>query len=296
MRRQFAWVWGSLVVTACGGTTPAADTPPDEGDSPKDSAAAPESSETEPSATEEEEEPLGGDAPSEEFQLRDSTTAKDARGSTPSQIKATKTHAAMKFVVVDKDKGPIPGIVIALTDPKGTKYFTEETDSTGYAEVLVPNAQKYDLVYVSLGQRDIAASVDVTGEANQNIRLTLRYKGYRAAEGEAQHFVLDGVTFDTGKATIRPESFARLDRVVEYMTHKKQTRIEVSGHTDNVGNPVNNQKLSEKRAQACRDYIVSKGIDASRVQAKGYGDTRPIASNDSDDGRQKNRRIEATEL
>lgn len=295
--------------TACGGASPPAeaaagpaDTPSEEASSASEAGGGEPASASKGAAPEEdEEEPLGqepvGGGKSSEFVLTDSGgSAKEAHGATPSKIKATKTHAAMKFIVVDKEKQePIPGIVISLTDPQGTKFFTEETDATGYAEVLVPVARKYELVYLSLGQRDIAASVDVTAEANQNIRLTLRYKGYQPPT-KSQHFVLDGVEFDTGKATIRPESFPRLDRVVEYMMHKKKSRIEISGHTDNVGNPANNQKLSEKRAQACRDYIVSKGIDASRVQAVGYGDKRPVATNDTAEGRQANRRIEATEL
>jgi outer membrane protein OmpA-like peptidoglycan-associated protein len=107
--------------------------------------------------------------------------------------------------------------------------------------------------------------------------------------------VLDGVNFDTGKASIRAESFPRLDGVVEYMSHKPSVRIQISGHTDNVGNPKTNKTLSEKRAQACRDYLIAKGIDGTRVAAVGFGDERPIASNATDDGRQQNRRIEATE-
>jgi outer membrane protein OmpA-like peptidoglycan-associated protein len=230
-----------------------------------------------------------------EFVLQKSDTAKGAQGATPSKIKPSKTEAAMKFIVVDKDKGAIPGVVISLTAPDGAKFYTGETDSTGYAEVLVPVGKKYSLVYLSLGRGDIAASVPVTDEPNQNIKLTLRYKNHDP-EAAAARFVLDGVNFDTGKATIRPESFPRLDSVVEYLSHKKSARIEISGHTDNVGNPKSNKALSEKRAQACRDYLVSKGIDASRIQAVGYGDERPVAGNDTDAGRQQNRRIEATEL
>jgi outer membrane protein OmpA-like peptidoglycan-associated protein len=230
-----------------------------------------------------------------EFVLRKSTTAKSAQGATPSKIKPTKTEAAMKFFVIDKEKGPVSGIVIALKGPDGKKFYTEETDSTGYAEVLVPVGRKYDLVYLSLGQGDITASVPVTDEPNQNIKLTLRYKGWEPEAGP-QRFVLDGVEFDTGKATLRPESFPRLDVIAEYLLHKKSARVEISGHTDNVGNVKANQKLSEKRANACRDYLVSKGVDGARVVAVGYGDQRPIAPNDSAEGRQKNRRIEATEL
>jgi outer membrane protein OmpA-like peptidoglycan-associated protein len=236
-----------------------------------------------------------------QFVLQKSDTAKNAQGVTPSKIKPTETEAAMKFIVLDKDKGPVAGIVISLTAPNGRTYYTEETDAQGYAEVLVPAGQKYDLVYLTLGRRDIAVTVSVTNEPNQNIKLTLRYKRQvlpNAAPGApgASRFVLEGVNFDTGKATIRAESFPRLDRIVEYMTHKKNSRIEISGHTDNVGNPKANKVLSEKRAQACRNYLISKGIDKSRIEAVGYGDQRPMASNDTDEGRQKNRRIEATEL
>ena len=100
----------------------------------------------------------------------------------------------------------------------------------------------------------------------------------------------------SGKAVIDPESYPRLDGVVEYMVYKKSARIEISGHTDNLGNPKTNKALSEKRAQACRDYLIKKGIDGGRIEAHGFGDERPIAPNDSEEGRRQNRRIEATEL
>jgi OOP family OmpA-OmpF porin len=227
-----------------------------------------------------------------DFVLHDSSTARAAHGASTSKIKATRTSAAMKFIVSDKDKGPIKGVVISLTGPTGTTYFTDETDADGYAEVLVPVGQKYDVAYLSLGRRDVAATVTVTDEPNQNVKLTLRYK----RQPPPPPFVLSGVTFDTAKATIRPESFPRLDIVVEFMKYKKRARVEIAGHTDNVGSRKANHTLSEKRAQACRDYIVSKGIDRDRIEAVGFGDERPLVPNDTDEGRQKNRRIEAREL
>ena len=228
--------------------------------------------------------------------------AKAARGAKESKIQATKTEAAMKFFVVDKDKGPVRGVVISLAAPDGKKYYAEETDADGYAEVLVPVGQKYDLVYLSLAQRNIATNVTVTDEPNQSIRLTLRYKAPPAPPPlmvqapPAQRFILMGVEFDTAKATLRHGSTERLDYVVDFMTHKPSARLEISGHTDNVGNKKDNKKLSQQRADAVRDYLVSKGIDASRVQTVGYGDERPIASNATPEGRQQNRRIEAAEL
>jgi outer membrane protein OmpA-like peptidoglycan-associated protein len=227
-----------------------------------------------------------------EFQLQDTHTAKEAHGATASKIVPTRTEAAMKLFVVDKDKGPVKGVVIFLTGPDKTKYYTDPTDSEGYAEVLVPVGRRYDVTFLSLGRREIAATVPVSDEPSQSVKLTLRYK----REFAHQPLILTGVNFDTGKATIRPESFPHLDVVVEFMAHKKSARVEISGHTDNVGNAKANKTLSEKRAQACRNYIVSKGIDKKRLDAIGFGDERPIAPNDTDEGRQRNRRIEAKEL
>src|SRR6185503_6541477 len=119
-----------------------------------------------------------GEKPKDQFTMLDTKSAKETRGTMPSKLAATKTEALMKFMVVDKEKGPIQGIVISLTGTDGKKYYTEETDSGGYAEALVPVGQKYDIVYVSLGRKDITATYDVTNEPKQNIKLTLRYKKF----------------------------------------------------------------------------------------------------------------------
>jgi outer membrane protein OmpA-like peptidoglycan-associated protein len=231
-------------------------------------------------------------APGDGFVLHDSDSAKDAHGAKPAKLHPTVTEAVIKFFVVEKDKGPVKGVVVSLTSPTNTTYYTDETDGDGYAEVLVPVGQKYDVTYLSLGRRDVATTVTVTDEPKQNIKLTLRFKRLPPPPP----FVLTGVNFDTAKATIRPESFVRLDLVVDFMKHKKSARVEISGHTDNVGKPKANLTLSENRAMACRTYLISKGIDGGRITAVGYGDQRPLSPNDSDEARQKNRRIEVVEL
>jgi outer membrane protein OmpA-like peptidoglycan-associated protein len=291
MRTVFAPSLISLSLLACGGTKPAS-SPEAEGDQ----TASSESDTA--SASEEKEAASPGDE--NEFQLADSSSARGARGESESKITATATEAAMKFFVVDKNKGPIKGIVISMTAPDGKKYYTGETDSTGYAEVLVPVGQKYELVYLSLGRKDVTASVPVNNDKNQNIKLTLRYNRKEPPKTPGREspagFVLKGVNFDTGKATIRPESIPRLDSLLEFMTYKKSARIEISGHTDNVGRPQLNKSLSERRAQAVRDFLVKEGIEESRIEAVGCGDEQPITTNATEDGRQKNRRIEAREL
>ncbi len=257
-----------------------------------------------------------GSAPAEEakadpkrkaFELKDADKSSRARGKRASKIKATKTDAAVRFVVVEKGKAPMRGLVISLKAPDGTKYFTGETDAAGYAEVLVPIGETYDLEYLSLGKSKISAQVKVSDKPRLNLNLRLRYEPWKPKPAEVTtlrrdppsappRFVLMGVQFDTGKATIRPDSVGRLDSVVEYMTHKKSARIEISGHTDNVGKPKTNKKLSTKRAEAVRDFLTSKGIAAARIVALGHGAAYPIASNDTAGGREKNRRIEAHEL
>ena len=235
----------------------------------------------------------GAPADAGAFVLHDADgSARAAHGARPSAIKATRTEAAMKFVVVDKEKGPIKGVVVALTAPDGTVYSTDETDAQGYAEVLVPTGRKYDVSYLSLGRRDVTTSVTVTDEPSQNIKLTLRYKPMPPPPP----FVLKGVTFDTGQATIKPESLSQLDIVVDFMTRKKSARVEISGHTDNKGNAKKNKVLSQRRAAACRDYLAAHGIDAGRIVAVGFGGEQPAVPNDSDENRQKNRRIEVKEI
>lgn len=248
----------------------------------------------------------GGEEPAREgeFVIRDSDDAGYAHGVHPSELEATATEAAMRLFVVNPDTGPIQGIVIKMTAPDGTAYYTEETDAAGYAEVLVPVGQRYQIEYLSLGRRDTTASVEVPEGPRQDIRLTLRYRRIRpppppartAAPPPEERFVLDGVLFPTGSAALDPESYPRLDRVVEYMTHRPSSRIRVAGHTDNVGDPDRNQALSLSRAQAVRDYLVEHGIDGSRIEAVGYGDQQPVAPNDTEEGRRRNRRIEAIEL
>ena len=105
-------------------------------------------------------------------------------------------------------------------------------------------------------------------------------------------FVLDNCTFESGKATLKEEAYSVIDALVEYLKRKDDERIEIGGHTDNVGKAEANMILSTNRANAVRDYLLTKGIAADRITAKGYGMTVPIEDNDSEEGRQANRRTE----
>jgi OOP family OmpA-OmpF porin len=103
---------------------------------------------------------------------------------------------------------------------------------------------------------------------------------------------LEGVHFDFDKATLKPEAKAILNEAAALLKKHERVVVEVAGHTDSKGSEVYNQGLSERRANAVRDYLTSKGVKASRLTAKGYGESRPVASNDTDAGRAENRRVE----
>ena len=108
-------------------------------------------------------------------------------------------------------------------------------------------------------------------------------------------FVLEGVNFESGKATITQDSYVSLMKVVDIMETFPETSFEIVGHTDNVGRPEKNKQLSADRAQAVKNFLVEKGItDESRMITSGVGDTKPIATNTTAEGRAKNRRIEFT--
>ena len=101
-----------------------------------------------------------------------------------------------------------------------------------------------------------------------------------------------GINFETGSDRILPESFDDLDALVKILNEYPEAKVAIDGHTDNVGDPQKNRELSQKRADAVRAYLISKGIDPARLTATGYGDTQPVADNKTKAGKAKNRRVD----
>ena len=120
--------------------------------------------------------------------------------------------------------------------------------------------------------------------------------GCRALFDGGARLVLQGVNFATGKATLLPESQVILDGVAASLQNNPNVAVEVGGHTDNTGRRATNVKLSEARANAVRDYLISKGVTEGLLTAKGYGPDQPVADNTSVAGRAANRRVELTRM
>ena len=108
--------------------------------------------------------------------------------------------------------------------------------------------------------------------------------------------ILEGVNFETGKATLTPESETILNGVAESLVANDSIKVQVTGHTDNTGGLALNRRLSRSRADAVRTYLISKGVAEDRLTSRGFGPDQPVASNKTVDGRAQNRRVELTKL
>jgi len=201
-------------------------------------------------------------------------------------LKATMTQALLKVEVIDDKHKPQAGQLITFTSKKDGKVYSNTTDAAGKFSMLIPPAQKYMVSYRIFNATYNDLEMELPQAAGP---YTFEYT---ITATPPRTFTLNNVFFDSGKSLLRAESNKELNQLAEYMTLKKTLVIEIAGYTDNVGAADANLKLSEDRANAVKQYLVKKGIDASRVSAKGYGDSMPEADNSTAEGRQKNRRTE----
>ena len=170
------------------------------------------------------------------------------------------------------------GFTIVYEDP--TEYITARKGSTWY---LLDNKGAF---YYQTIVTEKAMTQEVTADAS-SLADELNKSG---------HVAVYGIHFDTGKATILTDSDNILGEIVKMLQQNGGVKLSVEGHTDNVGSAAANQALSEKRAQAVVAWLTAHGIDGSRLKAKGWGQTKPVTDNGSEDGRAKNRRVELVKI
>lgn len=166
--------------------------------------------------------------------------------------------------------------------------FTLRGVPTGY-EIISASSSGYadGLVAADIGQGEVNPEVIIYLEKG---KTESQFDSKRILVGETIN--LKNIMFDQGKADLRNESKLELDKVVDFLKLNQNAEIELSGHTSSEGESNYNRSLSYKRVKSCKDYILLRGIDAGRIIAIGFGSDRPIASNDTNEGRAKNRRVE----
>ena len=191
-----------------------------------------------------------------------------------------------------KTNEPLSANLIYETLPDGNEAgngVSSEVD--GSFKIILPYDKNYS----------IRATADHFFAISENLNLDSLVKaGFKEIHKDlylvpieiGQVVRLNNVFFDFDKWDLRPESFVELDRVVKLLNDNPAITIEMSAHTDSRGSDEYNFRLSDNRARSVMEYILSKGIDPSRITSKGYGETLPVATNDTDDGRQLNRRVE----
>lgn len=198
----------------------------------------------------------------------------------------TETEALLNVTVSSMSNIPRTGEQIVLLGKKTKKLFSGITDKNGKFSILISEGDTYAIQYKTIGENVDYGDFEVPSEEGiYTYDLSLKYDPPRT-------FVLNNILFETGKSLLRKESTQTLNDIVEVMKLKPTMLVEISGHTDNIGTAESNLKLSADRANAVKNYLVKYGISATRIQTKGFGDTQPVATNDTEEGRQKNRRTE----
>ncbi len=195
----------------------------------------------------------------------------------------------MEVVVLDLQNNPRQGEEIFFVDTASKKQYSGITNESGKFEISLPGGNTYMVKIKGVGEEYEYQTFSIPslqpGKQYGKSRFTIKYEPPRV-------FTLDNVYFDVNKAELREESFAELNELLAYMERRSEIRVEIAGHTDNTGDKGNNRKLSQRRAERVKQYLVNNGIDESRIEAKGYGESRPVADNTTKEGRQKNRRTE----
>ena len=185
---------------------------------------------------------------------------------------------------------PVGASVVYEKLPEGSVVGTANSDpSTGGYRVALGMGAQYGVRAEADGYYPLSETFDTReliefDEVDKNLYLTpIRTNAI---------IRLNNLFFDTGKFDLRPESFPELDRLVEFLNARSGISIELQGHTDNVGSTSSNKKLSQDRVNSVKTYLVDKGIKTDRLQAKGFGESKPIGDNDTEEGRQQNRRVQ----
>ncbi len=197
----------------------------------------------------------------------------------------------LKGNILDEKTGkPVEADIEIVDNQTNQVLFTLKSNSaTGKYLVSLPSGHDYGIAVKAENYLFHSENVNVPKaysyrEVNKDIKLKSIAVGSK--------IVLNNIFFDFAKSTLRPESTMELDRLTKLLKDIPTLKIEISGHTDNVGTQEANVKLSRERAKAVVDYLIEHGVSKDRLKFEGYGFNQPIAPNDSEEGRQLNRRTE----
>ncbi len=171
--------------------------------------------------------------------------------------------------------------------------FSESDITDGSYIIVLPLGKNYGYFIDHKEYYPVSGNIDLTNQTDK-IEIEKNFVLYSYTEIIQQQVAipLHNVFFDFNKYTLKPESYPELNRLVAFIRKHNDLKIEISGHTDNKGTDAYNKELSQKRADAVKNYLISKGCNANNLISTGYGETKPVTDNNSDENRAKNRRVE----
>jgi OmpA-OmpF porin, OOP family len=191
-----------------------------------------------------------------------------------------------------KNNLPLEAKIIYERLPDGMELgITKSNPGSGEFEILLPAGYQYGIRAEMEGYIPENESLDLRNFEGENYTLELRNLKLAPIEEEVV-VVLNNVFFEFDKAVLRPESSPELDRIASLLNEKKSLQIEIAGHTCHMGPEAYNLQLSERRARAVYDYLLGKGVEKDRLAYVFFGQSKPIATNDTLEGRKQNRRVE----
>lgn len=209
----------------------------------------------------------------------------------PNEIKVDTALYMVGFVADAKTADPIKMAKIELIDLEISKVVaTGITDTAGAYKMKIPKQKDYGVEVTAKDYLFFVEMVYLSQKQVNDSKIQANFQLNKIDVGSKM--VLNNIFFETNKATIKPESAAELERVAKLLKENPTIRLEISGHTDNVGSYRANQRLSEQRAKSVVDYLISQGVESSRLEYKGYAFNQPIADNNTPEGRAQNRRVE----
>ena len=206
------------------------------------------------------------------------------------QIKESALTILKGIITDEQTKKPLDATIELVDNSKNEVIanFTSNS-STGKYLVSLPAGKNYGIAVKKEGYLFHSENFDIPATAAfQEVTKDVALKNLTVGN----KIVLNNIFFDFDKSILRPESTNELQRLTKMMNDNATLKIEISGHTDSKGSAEYNKTLSESRAKAVVDYLVKTGIKESRLTYVGYGKEQPIATNETDEGRQMNRRTE----
>lgn len=206
------------------------------------------------------------------------------------ELKPSEEDALVIFKVSDYEDIPEQDaeIVLENTDLKFNKKLISDVD--GIAQILLKEGETYSLKVFKFGETFDFGNLEIPAMKGP-IKFTHRLK-IRVVENYIRNYTLEDVYFESGSYDITSESWVAMHKLLEALNFNPRMKVEIAGHTDNVGDSKANLNLSQRRAETLVKWLVKKGIMSNRLIAKGYGDTKPIADNTTTEGKAKNRRTE----